>query len=352
MWYLPYLTLSVSLVPLYLCLSVSLFLCFSVSLVSRCLWCLCESVSLCLCVSVPLCLCVDVSNCLCASVSLYICVSMSSCPRGSLPPCFGVSGTLCLLVPAPLLRCFPVSLCLRVYASLRLCVPVYMCPCVSVSLCICVSVSPCLCVSLCFSVSAVSAVNINQKSTTAQINNNTCNPTSNGSIICDTTNDIVVQKDILNTNKRKNRTTVILGDSIINVIEQHKFKDGLGNDERVYVKYFSGADVEAMRSHVIPSKRFENDLVILHCVTNDLRGNNSAEEIATNIVNLTKEMKSEKNDVMVSGIIPCKDNLNEKGIDVNNFLITFCKDFNFNFIDNSNINKVTDQNKSGLHLNI
>ena len=55
---------------------------------------------------------------------------------------------------------------------------------------------------------------------------------------------------------------------------------------------------------------------------------------------------------MVSGIIPRKDNLNEKGIDVNNFLNTFCKDFNFNFIDNSNINEVTDLNKSGLHLNI
>ena len=51
---------------------------------------------------------------------------------------------------------------------------------------------------------------------------------------------------------------------------------------------------------------------------------------------------------MVSGIIPRKDNLDEKGIDVNNFLITFCKGFNFNFIDNSNINKATDLIKSGL----
>ena len=115
---------------------------------------------------------------------------------------------------------------------------------------------------------------------------------------------------------------------------------------------FSGADVEAMRSHVIPSNKFENDVVILHCGTNDLRGNKSAEEIATNIINLAKEMKSEKNEVMVSGIIPRNDNLNEKGIDVNNILITFCTDFNFNFIDNSNINKVTHLNKSRLHLNI
>ena len=143
------------------------------------------------------------------------------------------------------------------------------------------------------------------------------------------TNEIIVQDDIENKNKRKKRTTVILGDSIINVIEQHKFKDGLGNNERVYVKSFSGADVEEMKIHVIPSKRFENELIILHCGTNDLRGNKSPEEIATNIINLAKEMKSEKNEVMVSGIIPRNDNLNDKGIDVNNFLNTHCKDFNF-----------------------
>ena len=181
--------------------------------------------------------------------------------------------------------------------------------------------------------------NTHQKSM-AKINQNTSNPTSNMAA-CVETNDIIEQNDIENKNTRKKRTTVIFGDSIINVIEQHKFKEGLGNNERVYVKSFSGADVESMRSHVIPSKKFENDVVILHCGTNDLRGIKSAEEIATNIINLAKEMKSEKNEVMVSGIIPRNDNLNEKGIDVNNILITFCTDFNFNFIDNSNINKVT-----------
>ena len=153
--------------------------------------------------------------------------------------------------------------------------------------------------------------NTHQKSTIAKINQNTSNPTSNMAV-CVETNDIIEQNDIENKNTRKKRTTVILGDSIINVIEQHKFKEGLGNNERVYVKSFSGADVEAMRSHVIPSKKFENDVVILHCGTNDLRGNKSAEEIATNIINLAKEMKSEKNEVMVSGIIPRNDHLNEK----------------------------------------
>ena len=128
---------------------------------------------------------------------------------------------------------------------------------------------------------------------------------------------------------------MILGDRIINVIEKHNFIDGLGNDERVCEIFFWGR----CRSDAKPRDSFENNLVILHCGTHDLRGNNSAEGIATNIVNLAKEMKSEKMKLWFRRNIPRKDNLNEKGIDVNNFLITFRKDFNFNFIDNSKGNR-------------
>ena len=118
-----------------------------------------------------------------------------------------------------------------------------------------------------------------------------------------------------------------------------------------FVKSFSGANTVGMKSYVIPSKEFENDLVILHSGTNDLRGKNSAEDIATDIIQLAKEMKTEKNEVMVSGIIPRNDKYNDKGMDVNKFLMSFCLTCKFHFIDNSNINKETHLNMSGLHLN-
>ena len=61
-------------------------------------------------------------------------------------------------------------------------------------------------------------------------------------------------------------------------------------------------------------------------------------------------MKSDNDDIMVSGIIPGNVKFNVKGSEVNNFSISLCSTYNFNFIDNSNIN-VNHLNTSGLHLN-
>ena len=151
-------------------------------------------------------------------------------------------------------------------------------------------------------------------------------------------------------NNRKKRSTVILGDSLLKDIEQHKIRKGLGNNDKVYVKQFSGANIEHMKSYVIPSKSFDNDLVILHVGTNDLREKKTAKEIATNIIDLAIDMKTDKNDIMVSGIILRKDEYNVKGLEVNSCLVSLCSTYKFNFIDNSNIS-VNHLNKSGLHLN-
>ena len=58
-----------------------------------------------------------------------------------------------------------------------------------------------------------------------------------------------------------------MGDSLLKDIEQHKIRNGLGTNEKVYLKHFSGANIEHMKSYVIPSKGFDNDLVILHVDT-------------------------------------------------------------------------------------
>ena len=141
-----------------------------------------------------------------------------------------------------------------------------------------------------------------------------------------------------------------MGDSLLKDIEQHKIRKGLGNNDKVYVKQFSGANIEHMKSYVIPSKSFDNDLVILHFGTNDLREKKTAKEIATNIIDLAIDMKTDKNDIMVSGIILRKDEYNVKGLEVNSCLVSLCSTYKFNFIDNSNIS-VNHLNKSGLHLN-
>ena len=167
-----------------------------------------------------------------------------------------------------------------------------------------------------------------------------------------TSNNTAVIKKRDGKQRKKNRSTCILGDSILKGMETHKIRDALPINERVYVKTFAGADNEDMKSYVVPAKRHDNDLIILHFGTNSLRGNKSEEEIATEIIDLAIEMKTTTNEVMISSIAPRNDNLNPKGINVNKILVSLCKSNNFHFIDNNfNIKKDKHLNTGGLHLN-
>ena len=83
------------------------------------------------------------------------------------------------------------------------------------------------------------------------------------------TNDKNDKKSV-NVGSKKKRSVVILGDSLVKDVEQHKLRNSL-NKERIFIKDFSGATVEDMKTYIIPSKKHDNDLVILHVGTNDLR---------------------------------------------------------------------------------
>ena len=129
----------------------------------------------------------------------------------------------------------------------------------------------------------------------------------------------VIIGDSMLKGKGKDRSTVIIGDSMLKGIGQHKIRNGLGTGEKVYVKSFPGATINDMKSYGIPSKAYNNDVVILHIGTNNLKDAKNAQEIATEIIDIAVEMKSDKNEVMISGIIPRNDKFNGKGIEVNNF---------------------------------
>ena len=111
--------------------------------------------------------------------------------------------------------------------------------------------------------------------------------------------------------------------SMLKDIEPIKVKKKALVTTRKYVKHFSGATTKHMKSYVIPSKEFHNDLVILHCDTNDLRSNKSLLEISTEISILALDLKNENINVMISGIVPRRDKLNDKGIEVKKYILTF-----------------------------
>ena len=150
---------------------------------------------------------------------------------------------------------------------------------------------------------------------------------ANVSGINDEENNINEQDDILQySNKekeppiiKKKRSTVIIGDSILKDIEPYKMRLAIGKSEQIFIKSFAGTDTESMEHYVVPSKKYVNDLVILHFGTNDLRGDKNAEDIAQGIINVGVEMKTKTNEVMISSILPRRDNidLDNKGVEVN-----------------------------------
>ena len=136
----------------------------------------------------------------------------------------------------------------------------------------------------------------------------------------------------------------LLGDSIIKGIEQHRVRKNLHNNEKVHVKYFSGATTNHM--HSMPNYQKSSTTTSLSSTVVP-----TILEIAKEIMELASEMKLNKNEVMVSGIVQRRDKLNDKGNEVSKLLQSSCISKNFYFIDNSNINHEYHLNSSGLHLN-
>ena len=121
----------------------------------------------------------------------------------------------------------------------------------------------------------------------------------------------------------------------------------------VKVRPFTGAKVSCMVDHVKPTIRDDKpDHVILHTGTNDLRSQMTASEIARSITELAMPLKDNDNSVIVPGIVPRNDSLNNKVTEVNNLLLLMCKERKIPFTAHSeNIDSSKHLNESKLHLN-
>ena len=149
------------------------------------------------------------------------------------------------------------------------------------------------------------------------------------------------------------RSVAILGDSMIKDIKHWDLVKSCPNN-KIFLKSFPGADISDMSHYVNPTIKRDPDIVVLHCGTNSLRDEESAEKIASDIADLAAKMKSDENEVVVSSIICRGDNLNEKAEKVNSTLLSLCQGLHLGYLDNSNINQEHLTYKGrfpGLHLN-
>ena len=114
---------------------------------------------------------------------------------------------------------------------------------------------------------------------------------------------------------------------------------------------FPGAKTDDMISYVVPTIKQNPETIAIHIGTNDVKTEKDHREIADNILGLAHQCKGDDNTVMISGIVPRDDNLNDDASKVNKILREACSKRNIGFIDNENINPRYNCNQSKLHLN-
>ena len=68
-----------------------------------------------------------------------------------------------------------------------------------------------------------------------------------------------------------------------------------------------------MKDYIKPTIARNQDMVILHTGTNDLKSNQNSSDITNEIINLAKNIKISGTEVSISSLIPRGDRLSEKG---------------------------------------
>ena len=123
-------------------------------------------------------------------------------------------------------------------------------------------------------------------------------------------------------------------------------------NHEIYGRSFLGAKVNCMKDYVKPCI-CENypEYVILHVGTNELNFELLLERIAKSIVDVAKNIKSEKRSVSISGVVLRNDDLNNKASEVSKELPRVCKKEKLAFLEHSNINPRAHLSKSRIHLN-
>ena len=77
---------------------------------------------------------------------------------------------------------------------------------------------------------------------------------------------------------------------------------------------------------------------VIHIGTNNLGTDKTPDEIFSEILRLIKELKTDKNKIVVSTIVPMGDAYNTKAEKVNTLLNEFCENNGIDTISHDNIN--------------
>ena len=152
--------------------------------------------------------------------------------------------------------------------------------------------------------------------------------------------DGITNRNKNNENRNnKNKTNVyILGDNMVQKLNDYLLARKIRHKYLVKVRSFSGAKISCMTDHVKPTLRDINpDHIILHAGTNNVRTENTPSRIAKAPIDLATSPKNDDNTVTLSGIVPRLEELNNKVNEVNHRLVLMCEERNISFLSHDEI---------------
>ena len=160
-----------------------------------------------------------------------------------------------------------------------------------------------------------------------------------------------------NTYKQKYKLC-LLGDSNLHGITIRDFARELNHTAFIDKFAHSGATTVHLRTYAEVALLSKPEGIIIHGGTNDILGRNatsySEDQIASTLIEIGVKARNENvKDIFISSVLPTKNKLaNEKALQINNFLKSYCVAYNFVYIDNSNITQddLKEEERDLVHL--
>ena len=128
------------------------------------------------------------------------------------------------------------------------------------------------------------------------------------------------------TTRKKKKKVIIIGDSMIKKIYRYLLTGSVNHKYLVKVRPFLAAKSVDMLDYVKPIQRdLDPEAYMIHIGTNELTTDKTPDKIFSEVLRLIKELKTDKNKIVVSTNVPRGDAYNTKAEKVNTLLKESCE---------------------------